>query len=428
MKDIGVARSKPKRKRYVSVTWELPANQAYTKPICAGPDPKQDVEDVENILRDPIPALGGGGPHTFFPLPVDNLDDTGKALLANIFSGDDIRSGQKAHRNDWFTTALADAPTFYQTLANSELHLEFLRNSGKDLRKTAVSIQFHQRAISALRKQLEEARLGKDAITDGMIGTVPGLIVYADIPGITEWWEPQRKGMLDLIRARPGGLSSLENNLNSTLRATVSWVELRGAYMQDLVPLVPLPMAWVARYGHEFADGHNNAMFGSKIPGLRNAMRKHFPDNALEVFDSIAKLADKVSSLLKSGNRQETDVLVWTNVVAHGLLCLRPFEDLRINSKYQLILEACRLGLLILIAAIYSNYGAHPHPSKVHIEKLNHMLGLEMQWGSIGTLQKWATVLLNWGLEARVHAGYYTVNDLAEVKSVLWLPELLDAA
>lgn len=59
MKDIGRSRRKPKKKRFIEIPFEVPA-----------------------ATPGPIPAIGGGGVHTFFPIPIE-LDQVGKMLLAN---------------------------------------------------------------------------------------------------------------------------------------------------------------------------------------------------------------------------------------------------------------------------------------------------------------------------------------------------------
>lgn len=66
MKDIGRQRRKPKKKRFVEVPIEVPT----------------DFNARTELVTAPKPAIGGGGVHTFFPIPVE-LDHVGKALLAN---------------------------------------------------------------------------------------------------------------------------------------------------------------------------------------------------------------------------------------------------------------------------------------------------------------------------------------------------------
>lgn len=66
MKDIGRQRRKPKKKRFIEVPIEL----------------RTDFTASVDLVPAPKPAIGGGGVHTFFPIPVE-LDHVGKALLAN---------------------------------------------------------------------------------------------------------------------------------------------------------------------------------------------------------------------------------------------------------------------------------------------------------------------------------------------------------
>lgn len=77
MKDIGRQRRKPKKKRFIEVPIEVPI----------------DSNARTDLAPAPKPAIGGGGVHTFFPIPVE-LDQVGKALLANSTLCDVSRGSQ----------------------------------------------------------------------------------------------------------------------------------------------------------------------------------------------------------------------------------------------------------------------------------------------------------------------------------------------
>lgn len=199
MKDIGYRRRKPKKQRYLNISLDIPA----------------DVETLQSLrATSPQAAIGGGGVHTFFKFPVD-LDDIGKALVANMWRdiGDCL---QTAHRRDWWPVGIADEATFYQILANSELHLEGTRNPHRLSKETPLSIHYHQIAISSVRKRLAA---NPDDVSDGLIGCISGFLVYPEIAGVFDRWLPQRKGILEAIGTREGGLDSLEKHL----RRSISW-------------------------------------------------------------------------------------------------------------------------------------------------------------------------------------------------------------
>ncbi|KAI5370121.1 hypothetical protein Slin15195_G009990 [Septoria linicola] len=428
MRDIGLQRRKQKKKP--NATFELEYAAA------------RNATQGSDITATLLPAIGGGSIHTFFHLPVE-LDEVGKELLANIWTSDDSVSRQTAHRQDWFTVSLVDEATFYQVLSNSELHLSTIRHphQSKQIRETPISLKYHQKAVSIQRKR--PANLAVTHVTEEMIGTASGLVVYADISGYHEWWLPQRKGMVDLIQAFAGGLEALERN--KTLRAACSWVEVRVAFMQDLPCLLPLPHEWEVEYGRSIIDS-DTAAWAVDDPTLRMtfaAFVGHF--DWLDTFDALTRLAKKVGERVCAGRTQGDDVLMWTNSIAHRLLSMQCRDDFGSEENKRPILEICRLTMLLFLASIYRHYGAHPTNSRLLLSRQRQLLSsIALDWTGMQKGRSWAELVAfvetaendNKALAQHrtllhgshvVQALLSSPQDLATAKQVLWLPELLDS-
>lgn len=124
-------------------------------------------------------------------------------------------------------------------LANSALFLAALKQPNWPVQETETALDFHQRAVSAVRLQLEGSGGTPTAET---IGTVAGFLVifphaprlrhmlttvrlsfqvYADILKDREKWNTQLQGLLELVKSYPGGLPALSQDSN--LRTTLCW-------------------------------------------------------------------------------------------------------------------------------------------------------------------------------------------------------------
>ncbi|KAF2172118.1 hypothetical protein M409DRAFT_17358 [Zasmidium cellare ATCC 36951] len=418
MKDIGRSRRKPKKTRFVEV------------PI----DVLVDFNAPTEIVPAPKPAIGGGGVHTFFPIPVE-LDQVGKALLANIWreKGDCLFN---AHREDWFSVGLDDPATFNQILANSELHLEATKNPDKLPRETATSVHYHQMAVSNIRK-----RMALGEISTHILGCITGLLVYTEIAGAYDRWLPQRRGLLSIIESLEGGLEGIE--VNPRLRAATSWVELRGSFRQDIVPAVPLPKRWlqVAEYLRGSTTDYCATTRGDFQDDVRCPL--------VGVYRDLTRLGSLVNAHLKENRADEargTDIIIWTNVLAHRLLTLRPLESVcdLFDKTSRCLLESWRLAMLTVIGRIYETYGAHPLNSSTYVRKQHELLSKnKIDWEGFMRTKLWIvyvaaleagedTAKRRWFVMELVTSaadeGNHDYVELEErIRGVMWIPELFEA-
>ncbi|KAI6855615.1 hypothetical protein KC323_g8245 [Hortaea werneckii] len=357
----------------------------------AGPLTRYQQHPLPKVSR----PLNAGAVDTSLAYPIP-LNRTAKELVALIFTPD---YGDRPHRSDWFTVGLEAQAAFHAVLANAALHLHDLRGSGNaSSKESELAVFYHHLALTKVRTSLEEflnsgrntPAAERDRKLLQLIGSVSGMVCWADNSASAEQWQIHREGLLQLIRLRKGSLDGLPNHL----RGTVNWVELRGALMRDTMPLFALPTAWVQQYAADrkramsdsqvFADGMN------RVSQIRIAWRNQFPDDHspqwLELFEDLVLLAplvdaDLARSFAGSGMEQLRDLPLWTNTLIHRALSLeRPVETdaqvaytsesgnlgLRndqgsaVQEESFVLAEACRLAILLFLAPIWRAYGVQP--------------------------------------------------------------------
>jgi hypothetical protein len=81
---------------------------------------------------------------------------------------------QRTMKAFWFSLTLDDEATFRQLLANSALHLDSLRNGGREPRETSISLNFQTMAVNLIRRKLTEESM----VTNSMLSAVTALIGY----------------------------------------------------------------------------------------------------------------------------------------------------------------------------------------------------------------------------------------------------------
>ncbi|KAI7246965.1 hypothetical protein KC343_g6031 [Hortaea werneckii] len=377
--------------------------------------------------------LNAGAVDTSLAYPIP-LNRTAKELVALIFTPD---YGDRPHRSDWFTVGLEAQAAFHAVLANAALHLHDLRGSGNATSKESeLAVFYHHLALTKVRTSLEDfLNSGKNSPAGErdrkllqLIGSVSGMVCWADNSASAEQWQIHREGLLQLIRLRKGGLDGLPSHL----RGTVNWVELRGALMRDTMPLFPLPAAWVQQYAVDrkramsnsqvFAEGMN------RVSQIRIAWRNQFPDDhspqCLELFEDLVLLAplvdtDLANSFAGSGMEQLRDLPLWTNTLIHRALSLeRPVEtDAEVahtseSGKFELrkdsgsagqeeslvLAEVCRLAILLFLAPIWRAYGVQPVPTGRIASRMGFLLEHHVSFWRLAVAEAAFARLLSWML------------------------------
>lgn len=395
----------------------------------AGPLTRYQQRPRPDVSR----PLNAGAVDTSLAYPIP-LNRTAKELVALIFTPD---YGDRPHRSDWFTVGLEDQAAFHAVLANAALHLHELRAPRSASSKASqLATFYHHLALTKVRTSLQDflnsekghpAREREHKLLQ-LIGSVSGMVCWADNSASAEQWQIHREGLLQLIRLRKRGLDGLPNHL----RCTVSWVELRGALMRDVKPLFPLPTAWVQQYtahrrramsdSQVFADGMN------RVGQIRIAWRNRFPDDQnpqwLELFEDLVLLAPLVdadldSSSAGSGMEHLRDLPVWTNTLIHRALSLeRPMAtDAEVDDASEfgnpelgkaqgsagqdenvVMAEACRLAILLFLAPVWRAYGVKPVPTGRTASRMGILLKRNASFWRLALAEVAFARLLSWML------------------------------
>ncbi|KAI6818928.1 hypothetical protein KC340_g8168 [Hortaea werneckii] len=375
--------------------------------------------------------LNAGAVDTFLAYPIP-LNRTAKELIALIFTPD---YGDRPHRSDWFTVGLEDQAAFHAVLANAALHLHELRYPGNaSSKESELADSYHHLALTKVRTSMQDflnsrkqnPAAERDRKLLQLIGSVSGMVCWADNSASAEQWQIHREGLLQLIRLRNGGLDGLPNHL----RGTVNWVELRGALMRDTKPLFPLPAAWVQQYmidrRRAMSDTQVLAEGMHRVSQIRIAWRNQFPDDHsppwLELFEDLVILAplvdaDLASSFAGSGMEQLRDLPLWTNTLIHRALSLDwpVAADVKVahtsefgNSELEkdqgsagqdesvVLAEACRLAMLLFLAPIWRAYGVQPVPTDRIASRMGILLKDHTSFWRIAVAEVAFAKLLSW--------------------------------
>ncbi|GAB1731703.1 hypothetical protein NU195Hw_g5618t1 [Hortaea werneckii] len=395
----------------------------------AGPLTGRQQSPLPKVLR----PLNAGAVDTSLAYPIP-LNRTAKELVALIFTPD---YGDRPHRSDWFTVGLEAQAAFHAVLANAALHLHDLRGSGNSSSKESeLAVFYHHLTLTKVRTSLQDFLNSgrntpageRDRKLLQLIGSVSGMVCWADNSASVEQWQIHREGLLQLIRLRKGGLDGLPNHL----RGTVNWVELRGALMRDTMPVFPLPVAWVQQYAADrkramsdsqvFAEGMN------RVGQIRIAWRNQFPNDQspqwLELFEDLVLLAplvdaDLARSFAGSGMERLRDLPLWTNSLIHRALSLeRPIEtDAEVahtseSGNFELrkdqgsagqeesivLAEACRLAILLFLAPIWRAYGVQPVPTGRITSRMGFLLKHHTSFWCLAVAEIAFARLLSWML------------------------------
>ncbi|KAF2491986.1 hypothetical protein BU16DRAFT_100010 [Lophium mytilinum] len=328
----------------------------------------------------PLSWLGAGEVDPFVKYPIE-LDKSSRALVANIFRGGG--SAQRALRTAWYSVGLFDFAAFHLVLSNSALAIQMLRN-GLDFIKDEdfEGLKHHVIATRSINARLASP---DHRTSDGVIGAVTGLYVC----GLYDRWRIHVNGLKELIALR-GGIHTIKRE---DLRDTITWVDLCGAYCQDIPPSFPTPLSW---------KSHSRA-FSSLLPDLKISspptttfkQRMYQHPEIISIFDDL-----KACTALTSYESEHLGVDywlkstfapygAWTNPMIHRLLTLRPLS-LK-STQEAVIAEVCRVGGLLYIAPIWRKFGASPARTTDLIKHLVSTLETYVvDWGELRPFLHWA--------------------------------------
>ncbi|KAF2815446.1 uncharacterized protein BDZ99DRAFT_348618, partial [Mytilinidion resinicola] len=449
MRDIGLSRRKPRKKRGVT---DIPLDLTHFYSAISNHNtylPSRTSLPVSISPYQPL-SLGQGEIDPFLPYPIP-LTPSIRELVAHIFRND-AAGCLRALRDDWFPVGLASTVSFHLVLSNSAMSLAYLRvKSGGGEKGMAVgdserSLKHLGNAIRGLSSELADEKFRG---SDEAVGAVAGFLCHDAAVGQRDSWLKHREGLKNVLDFR-GGIDAISSN--KSLRTTISWVELRGAYTWNLRPQFPLPPAWTSLCPH--LSPFQPQAPSSNHPILAACTQLFTPSSPfLSIFSDLIDFSVSTSSTSAAQGPEfwmkATDGGGWPGVLAHRLLSWCPFDDLTTHSANRKhIEECCRLACLLYIAPVWRKFGTGPVLTAALVEKLvaqlRGMSDLGGDWGALWELEVWVLVMAGMGVEEgavkmgeivgllvevmreRGLRGWEGVLDVA--KGVVWIADVFDGS
>jgi hypothetical protein len=193
-------------------------------------------------------------------------------------------------------------------------------------------------------------------------------------------------------------ITILKLGSNGELRANILYllvnvvsrnrIELKGAYAQDIVPVLALPSLWLE---------HNTPSYSStfhtiRLPTLFYKWNMYLPDNHtwIQIYENILIFSYRVSpktTLLNAHYSSKSFQEIWLHNIALRLLTLRPL--VRGNNRENMIEEACRLASLIYLDLIRRRLEQYPARITLLVKKLRLSLLPTSDWVELWPLRLW---------------------------------------
>ncbi|RAK98548.1 uncharacterized protein BO80DRAFT_427346 [Aspergillus ibericus CBS 121593] len=276
---------------------------------------------------------------TFYPTP---LDARGLQLMHFMTSDRDYVF--RPFRTVWFTMALTDASAVLVALANAAMFLDQkLRAQMYRYETSAECLTYYGQCVQQVTRRLGDAR---ENLSEGVITTILGLMCHDLYVGMLDRWNTHIRGLGRIFQLR-GGYQGLAANV----ALFAGWLDVVGSLMEDSRPRLPIPP--------DFSIQSTDAM----TPYLRSLLDDigsgHDSFWNIEVaFRHASFITQTVEENLRCAaapwkHENNLTVIELFGLATHFLLCMpRPTEVECNATGVQLLQEATRLALLILLAAL----------------------------------------------------------------------------
>ncbi|KAH8640883.1 hypothetical protein IG631_03824 [Alternaria alternata] len=212
MTEVGKARRKPKAKR------------ARNEIILEFRNPFESRVDIDRF--------GGGQLDPFNPYPIE-LNDSDRALLANVFSTEDNNHPSQL-RGSWYPVGLSDAASFYNMLSNSQNFLFQKRNGYYPSQDDAIALRYHNKALGHTAQMMNDP---SKRLSDEVIGAVVSFMIH--FVGNMYY---NGSGEADISQALMGNFTGDDWHKHSS--ALVRIVELRGGYDAIAKEYLRITISW----------------------------------------------------------------------------------------------------------------------------------------------------------------------------------------
>ncbi|KAG9193184.1 hypothetical protein G6011_03219 [Alternaria panax] len=342
MTEVGKARRKPKTKT------------ARNEIILEFRDPSESRIDIDRF--------GGGQLDPFNPYPIA-LDDSDRALLANVFSTEDNNHPSQL-RGSWYPVGLSDAAAFHNMLSNSQNFLFQRRNGYYPSQDDAIALKYHNKALRHTTQMMNDPT---KRLSDEVIGAVVSFMIH-----FVSWFKYHNGDKADIFQALMGNFTGNDWQKHSSalvrivglrggydaitkeyLRITISWADLIGSFYQDHSPIVPMPPQWKA-------DSKSPPNSPRTCSAVSLAWKYQLPMQLdfITIFDDVLQLM----SLDRAFNEQQLILAItsgsWMEPTIYRLLAIRPLNHG--DSREVVIEEVCRLGTLLFLAPLWRELGQSP--------------------------------------------------------------------
>ncbi|CAA9962937.1 hypothetical protein PTMSG1_06305 [Pyrenophora teres f. maculata] len=355
MTEVGKARRKPKTKR------------ARNELILEFRDPSESRVNIDRF--------GGGQLDPFNPYPIE-LDDSARALLANVFSADD-NDHPSVLRGSWYPVGLSDAAAFHNMLANSQNFLFQKRNGYFPSQDDAVALKHHHKALRHTTLMMKDPAKHK---SDEVICGVVSFMIHNALLGDFTHWQKHSNALVRIVGLR-GGYDAIDKE---HLRLTVSWADLIGSFYQDHPPIVPMPQQWIvdSRSPPNSPWPTNNA--------LSLTWKQQLPMHLdwIIIFDDIVQLISLDQAFKEKQLMLAITSGSWMEPTIYRLLAIRPLNHG--NDREKVIEEVCRLGTLLFLSPFWRALGQSPVRTSVISHNLLLVLTTNMiEWNELKPLLIW---------------------------------------
>lgn len=215
--------------------------------------------------------------------------------------------------------------------------------------------------------------------------------------------------------------------------------------MRDIVPAFPIPETWLEESENVFGPDDERDTSASRERG------DQFAHGILRIYRRLRMATSEVRQRMTRSLTPTTDIPSFLMVILHELLSVQlPMAALKRAAPTVLALEAWRIGMLLFLAPIFRFYGTHPTFMDTVVSKAHRLRGVWSMWDHWDphsrTLLTWTLFMVafeaqeseaedirGWCADmfARIAKEFVGPSDgqglLIMAKSVLWIPELLDA-
>ncbi|RMZ68228.1 tachykinin family [Pyrenophora seminiperda CCB06] len=317
------------------------------------PKTKRARNEIVLEFRDPscvtIDRFGGGQFDPTNPYPIE-LDDSARALLANVFSTQNNNHPSQL-RGSWYPVGLSDAAAFHNMLANSQNFLFQKRHGYFPSQDDAVALKHHHKALRHTTSIMKDPTKYK---SDEVICGVVSFMIHNAFLGDFTHWQKHSNALVRIVNLR-GGYQSITRD---HLRITVSWADLIGSFYQDQPPIVPMPQQWIA-----YSRSPPNSPRPTKN-SISLTWKQQLPMHLdwITIFDDIVQLISLDQAFSEKQSTLATTSGSWMEPTLYRLLAIRPSSHQEGNNanRGKTIEEVCRLGTLLFLSPFWRALGQSP--------------------------------------------------------------------